>query len=100
MLMNPGLASFSSQVQYKPAGERVQGAEVEGEAIKGLTLTQVVEKLRGAVGSNVRVQIVRKDQPNPIELTLTPFRFAPGSDGIVRALSSAPSQDRRQRVSR
>jgi carboxyl-terminal processing protease len=45
--------------------------EVEGEPIKGLSLTQVVEKLRGPVGSNVRVQLLRKDQSKPLDLTLT-----------------------------
>jgi len=74
--MVDGLVTVVSPIDGTPAAKAgvLAGdviAEVEGEAIKGLTLTQVVEKLRGAVGTNVHVQILRKDQPAPIALTLT-----------------------------
>ena len=74
--MVDGLVTVVSPIDGTPAAKAgvLAGdviAEVDGEAIKGLTLTQVVEKLRGAVGTNVRVQIIRKDQPAPIALTLT-----------------------------
>ncbi len=45
--------------------------QVEGEPIKGLTLDKVVEKLRGPVGSSVRLQIARQNQPTPLDFTLT-----------------------------
>jgi len=43
---------------------------VDGAPIKGLTLTQAVEKMRGTPGTEVRLEIVRKDQA-PLNLTLT-----------------------------
>jgi carboxyl-terminal processing protease len=44
--------------------------EVDGAPIKGLTLTQAVEKLRGSPGTQVRLEIVRKGKDAPINLTL------------------------------
>jgi carboxyl-terminal processing protease len=43
---------------------------VDGESIKGLTLSQAIEKLRGRPGTTVRIEIERKDQA-PITMTLT-----------------------------
>jgi carboxyl-terminal processing protease len=45
--------------------------QVDGTPIKGLTLSQAVEKLRGAPGTEVRLEIMRKDQAAPLDLTLT-----------------------------
>jgi carboxyl-terminal processing protease len=45
--------------------------QVEGESVKGLPLDKVVEKLRGPVGSPVRLQIMRQSQATPLEFTLT-----------------------------
>jgi carboxyl-terminal processing protease len=42
---------------------------VDGEPVKGLTLSQVIEKLRGQVGTSIRLEIARKEKP--IEVTLT-----------------------------
>jgi carboxyl-terminal processing protease len=44
---------------------------VDGQSIKGLTLSQAIEKMRGPAGSSVRLEIVRKDQAEPMTLTLT-----------------------------
>src|ERR1700733_13873102 len=46
-------------------------ALVDGESIKGLTLSQAIEKLRGAVGTSVRIEIVRAGEAAPIPVTLT-----------------------------
>jgi carboxyl-terminal processing protease len=90
--MVDGLVKVVSPIDDTPAAKAgiLAGdviAEVAGEAIKGLTLTQVVEKLRGPVGSSVRVQILRKDQP--IDLTLTrqvikveSVRYRPEGDDV------------------
>src|SRR6266436_5075867 len=40
------------------------------EAVQGLTLSQAVTKMRGAINSKIRLKIVRKGQDNPIEVTL------------------------------
>ncbi len=42
---------------------------VDGESIKGLTLTQVIEKLRGPVGTTIKLEITRKDKPIEVSLT-------------------------------
>jgi carboxyl-terminal processing protease len=46
-------------------------AEIDGTPIKGLSLSQAVEKMRGAPGTDVRLAIVRKDQAAPLDITLT-----------------------------
>jgi carboxyl-terminal processing protease len=45
--------------------------QVDDTPIKGLTLSQAVEKMRGAPGTEVRLEIMRKDQAVPLNLTLT-----------------------------
>ncbi len=44
---------------------------INGEQISGLTLNEAVEKMRGKVGTEIDVTIVRKGEPDAIELTLT-----------------------------
>lgn len=44
--------------------------QVDGAPVKGLTLTQAVEKMRGAPGSEVRLEIVRKGKDAPFSVTL------------------------------
>src|SRR5262245_47033718 len=44
--------------------------QVDGAPVKGLTLTQAVEKMRGAPGTEVRLEIVRKGKDAPLTLTL------------------------------
>src|SRR5499427_3852142 len=46
-------------------------SEVDGTPVKGLTLTQAVEKMRGVPGTMVRLEITRKNQAAPLNLTLT-----------------------------
>jgi CubicO group peptidase (beta-lactamase class C family) len=43
---------------------------VDGEPLQGLTLTQVVEKLRGPVNSTAHLTIMRKGQDQPIEISI------------------------------
>jgi carboxyl-terminal processing protease len=43
---------------------------VDGKRIKGLSFDSAVEKLRGPVGSKVTLEIIRKNQPKPIEITV------------------------------
>jgi carboxyl-terminal processing protease len=46
-------------------------AEVDGKPTEGLTPMQVAEQLRGPAGTTVQVELLRKDDTAPIELTLT-----------------------------
>jgi carboxyl-terminal processing protease len=44
-------------------------SKVDGESIKGMALSQVIEKLRGPAGTTIRLEIARKDQAVPVTLT-------------------------------
>src|ERR1700730_10138404 len=74
--MEDGLLKVVSPIDDTPAARAGVLAgdvitEVDGMPIKGLTLTQAVEKMRGTPGTEVRLEITRKDQAAPISLTLT-----------------------------
>lgn len=44
--------------------------KLDGQDVQGLTINQAVEKMRGPVGSKIRLTIVRKGQDKPIEVQL------------------------------
>ena len=74
--MEDGLLKVVSPIDDTPAAKAgiLAGdviTQVDGTPIKGLTLNQAVEKMRGAPGTEVRLEIVRKDQAAPLNLTLT-----------------------------
>ncbi len=45
--------------------------KVDGQSVMGLTLDQAVELMRGPVGSQIKIELVRKDVKDPIDITLT-----------------------------
>jgi carboxyl-terminal processing protease len=45
--------------------------EIDGDAVKGLNLTQAVEKMRGLINTQVKLKIERPGKPEPLEFTLT-----------------------------
>jgi len=45
--------------------------QVDGESLMGLSLDQAVDKMRGPVGSDITVTIVRKGEKDPIKVTMT-----------------------------
>jgi carboxyl-terminal processing protease len=74
--MEEGLLKVVSPIDDTPAAKAGILAndvitQVDGTPIKGLTLTEAVEKMRGAPGTEVRLEIMRKDQAAPLNLTLT-----------------------------
>jgi carboxyl-terminal processing protease len=74
--MEDGLLKVVSPIDDTPAARAGVLAEdvitqVDGTPIKGLTLSQAVDKMRGAPGTEVRLEIVRRDQAAPLNLTLT-----------------------------
>src|SRR6266849_862481 len=74
--MEDGLLKVVSPIDDTPAAKAgiLAGdiiTQVDGAPIKGLTLSQAVEKMRGAPGTEVRLEIVRKDLAAPLNLTLT-----------------------------
>jgi carboxyl-terminal processing protease len=74
--MEDGLLKVVSPIDDTPAaragilaGDTI--SQIDGVPIKGLTLSQAVEKMRGTPGTEVRLEITRKDQAEPLNLTLT-----------------------------
>ncbi|MAU98802.1 MAG: peptidase S41 [Fulvimarina sp.] len=46
-------------------------AEINGEQVRGLTLGEAVDKMKGDIGSKVTLTIVREGATKPVRLTLT-----------------------------
>jgi carboxyl-terminal processing protease len=74
--MEDGLVKVVSPIDDTPASKAGVLAndvivELDGTPVKGLTLQQAVEKMRGPVNTQVRLKIVRKGQDKPIEVSLT-----------------------------
>ena len=44
---------------------------VDGESVMGLSLDQAVDKMRGPVGSEITITVVREGTPEPFDVTLT-----------------------------
>src|SRR5215470_3070686 len=71
-----GLLKVVSPIDDTPASRAgIQAGDiitqVDGMPVKGMTLAQAVEKMRGTPGTQVRLEIKRKDQAEPLNFTLT-----------------------------
>ncbi|QIB34094.1 S41 family peptidase [Ancylobacter pratisalsi] len=74
--MEDGLVKVVAPIDDTPAAKAgVQAGDLitklDGDEVKGLTLSQAVEKMRGAVATPIKLTIIRKGQDKPLELTLT-----------------------------
>jgi carboxyl-terminal processing protease len=74
--MEDGVVKVVSPIDDTPAAKAGIQAndlimELNGEAVKGLTLQQAVEKMRGPVNTQVRLKVFRKGEAKPLEVTLT-----------------------------
>lgn len=74
--MDKGVILVVSPMDDTPASRAgVQAGDyitrINNEQISGLTLNEAVEKMRGKVGTDIDVTIVRKGEQDTIELTLT-----------------------------
>jgi carboxyl-terminal processing protease len=74
--MTDGMIKVVSPIDNTPASKAgiLAGdiiTQVDGQPVKGLALDEVVAKLRGPVGSHVKLDIDRKGQTNPVHVTLT-----------------------------
>jgi carboxyl-terminal processing protease len=74
--MEDGLIKVISPIADTPAARAgiLSGdiiTQIDGEAVQGLTLSQAVDKMRGAVKTSVKLTIVRKERKDPLELNLT-----------------------------
>ena len=72
---------------------------VDGEAILGLTLNEAVDMMRGPVGSEIIITIVREDQPEPFDVSiirdtikLTAVRSRIEGETVVLRLSTFSDQ--------
>jgi len=45
--------------------------KLDETSVKGMSLNDAVKQMRGKPNTNIRLTIVRKNEPNPIEITLT-----------------------------
>ena len=73
--MEDGLVKVVAPIDDTPAAKAgVQAgdliAKLDGEEVKGMTLSQAVEKMRGAVATPIKLTVIRKGSDKPIELTL------------------------------
>ena len=71
-----GLVKVVSPIDDTPAEQAgVQSGDfithVDGESLLGLTLDQAVEMMRGPVGSEITVTILREGETEPFDLTMT-----------------------------
>lgn len=73
--MENGLVKVVSPIDDTPASRagvkpNDMIAEIDGTAVMGLTLAEAVEKMRGPVGTSVKLLIVREGAKAPLPLTL------------------------------
>lgn len=73
--MEDGVVKVVSPIDETPAARAGVLANdlivaIDGEQVQGLTINQAVEKMRGAVGSEVTLKIQRAGRTEPLDLTL------------------------------
>ena len=71
-----GFVKVVSPMDGTPAAEAgIQSGDfithVDGESVLGLTLDQAVDKMRGPVGSDIVITVVRKGVDEPFDVTIT-----------------------------
>ena len=71
-----GVLTVVTPIEDTPAYEAgVQAGDqivrIEKEPTKGVTLQEIVKKLRGKPGSKVKITVVRKGEKKPIDITIT-----------------------------
>ena len=74
--MEDGLVKVVSPIDETPAAKAgIQAndviSELDGNPVKGLTLQQAVEKMRGPINTQVHLKVIRKGQDKPLDFTLT-----------------------------
>ncbi|MBS9476025.1 S41 family peptidase [Ancylobacter radicis] len=74
--MEDGLVKVVTPIDDTPAAKAgVQAGDLivklDDEDVKGMTLQQAVDKMRGAVATPIKLTVIRKGQDKPLELTLT-----------------------------
>ena len=75
MTQEEGFVKVVSPIDGTPAFEAgIQAGDfithVNGESVLGLTLDQAVEMMKGEVGSEILITVVRKDVPDPFDVSI------------------------------
>jgi carboxyl-terminal processing protease len=75
LTMQDGLAQVVAPIDDTPAAKAGMRAgdlvvQIDDDQVRGLTLNQVVEKMRGPVGTKVRLKLQRKGVDQPIEVSI------------------------------
>ena len=74
--MENGVVKVVSPIDETPAAKAgIQSGDLifalDGEPVQGLTLQEAVEKMRGKVGSTIKISVRRSSVKDPFDLTLT-----------------------------
>ena len=74
--LDKGVVRVVSPIDDTPASRAgIQAGDyitkLDGEAVMGLTLTEAVSKMKGAIGTDIIMTVVRKGEKQPLEITLT-----------------------------
>ncbi len=74
--MEDGLVKVVAPIDDTPAAKAGILANdmithLDGEAVRGMTLNQAVEKMRGPVNTKIKLRIMRKGAQNPIRVSIT-----------------------------
>jgi carboxyl-terminal processing protease len=73
--MDKGLVKVVTPIEDTPAAKAgvLSGdyiSKIDGVDVKGMTLNDAVEKMRGAVGEPIKLELIRQGANKPIELTI------------------------------
>ncbi|TAE82381.1 MAG: S41 family peptidase [Alphaproteobacteria bacterium] len=73
--MENGLVKVVSPIDDTPAAKAgVQAgdyiSQIDGEAVMGLNLSEAVEKMRGPVGTNIKITILREGEKEPLDIII------------------------------
>lgn len=73
--MDNGLVKVVSPIDDTPAAKAGMKpgdyiSEIDGTAVMGMTLQEAVDKMRGTVGSSIKIVVLREGSKEPINLTL------------------------------
>ncbi len=74
--MENGLVKVVSPIDDTPAFKAgIQAgdfiSQIDGEAVLGLTLSEAVEKMRGRIGTDILITVLREGASEPMEVTIT-----------------------------
>jgi hypothetical protein len=95
-VMENGLIRVVTPIDEMPAAKAGVMAEdiiikLNDEQVQGLTLKQAAEKMRGPVGTQIKLTIMRKGHDEPIEVSITRDVIRMGS-GVGPASSVSPTK--------